>query len=200
MLTRILFISWNRVLYDVNRPSLAEICHDFSFGFKSGHIRLHFVLVTIIASILGLILQAMPAGAPSPLYAQFMTPLTPALRGFPPSSMFSNEGVIPMCSDISISYIPVSSIGMVNCPPSTIPVVMITSPLTFSSTSSNLISLCTYRINSEFDFFGLGLTPTVTLTDCIFLSSQLPPLAADTIVSPARANFPSVVIPSALFP
>lgn len=202
-LTRIssLFISWNWVLYDMSSLRLDEICHDLSLGLTRSHSRLRFLSIAIITGILGLlILHTIPASTPSPLYAQFISPLAPALRGFPSSSMFSSEGVIPMCSDISISYIPVSSIGMANCPPSTVPVVMITSPFTFSSSSSNLISLCTYTINSEFDFFGFGFTPTVTLTGCVSFSSPLPPLAADTIVSPARVNFPSFVTPTTLIP
>ena len=198
-LTRIssLFISWDRVLYDMNRLIPAESCHDFNFGFNRTRIRLHFISIAIIAGIIGL---AITTSTASPLYAQFTTPVSPALRGFPPSSLFSDEGVIPMCSDISITYIPISSIGMMNCPPSTVPVVMITSPLTFSGTSSNLISLCTYTVNSEFGFFEFGLTPTITLNNCVFVSSQFPPLAADTIVSPAMTNFPSFGFPTTLFP
>jgi hypothetical protein len=198
-LTRIssLFISWDRVLYDMKRLIPAESCHDCNFGFSRSRISLHFSSIAIIAGIFGL---AITTSVTSPLYGQFTTPVSPALRGFPPSSMFSDEGVIPMCSDISITYIPISSIGMMNCPPSTVPVVMITSPPTFSGTSSNSISLCTYTVNSEFGSFEFGLTPTITLTNCVFVSPHFPPLAADTIVSPAMTNFPSFGFPTTLFP
>ena len=57
-----------------------------------------------------------------------------------------------------------------------------------------------YTVNSEFGSFEFGITPTITLTNCVFVSSQFPPQAADTIVSPAMTNFPSFGFPTTLFP
>lgn len=175
------------------------------FRPSRGLYRLRVALSVSIAGILGLLIsEVIPGNTPSPLYAQFMqlpSSPAPALPGFPPSSsIFSDNTLVPMCLQTSLSYIPISSIGMINCPLSTIPVVVVTNPLTFSGTSSNLISVCTYTINSEFDFFGFDLTPTITLTNCVSFSSQLPPVATDTTISTATTTFPSMFIPTTTFP
>lgn len=175
------------------------------FGPNRGHYRLRVALSVSIASILGLLIsEVIPGNTPSPLYAQFMQlPSSPALAlpGFPPSSStFFDNTVVPMCLETSLSYIPISSIGMINCPLSTIPIVVVTNPLTFSGTSSNLISVCTYTINSEFGLFGFDLTRNITLTNCVSFSSQLPPVATDTTISTATTTFPSVIIPTNTFP
>ena len=165
-----------------------EICRYLGLGGMRNHYRLRFVSM---AAILGLsIFLAIFSSVLSPLYAQFVPPLSPAFRGFLPSTVLSNQGVIPMCADLSMSSIPVSSIGMVNCPPSTVPVVMVTNPFSFSSSSSSLTSLCTYTFNPEVGLFGFGFTPTITLTDCVFFTSPVIPLIDNSIVTTAGMNFP----------
>ena len=175
----------------MDRLLLAEICRYFGLGSKCSHSRLYFVLLTSVTGILGLLIfQVIFSSVPSPLYAQFVQPFAPGFRGFLPSTVLSNQGVIPMCADPSMSSIPVTSIGMVNCPPSTVPVVMVTNPFSFSSSSSSLTSLCTYTFNSDVGLFGFDFTPTITLTNCVFFTSPLTPLIDNTIVSPTGINFP----------
>jgi hypothetical protein len=186
-----IIISRNWIIYSMNRLLRAEFCRYLGLGSMRSHYRLHIVSMTAITGVLGLLIfQAIFSSAPSPLYAQFVPPLSPAFRGFLPSTVLSNQGVIPMCADPSMSSIPVSSIGMVNCPFSTVPVVMVTNPSSFSSSSSSLTSLCTYTFNSEVGLFGFGFTPTITLTDCVFFSSPVIPLIDNTIVTTAGMNFP----------
>jgi hypothetical protein len=175
----------------MNRLLQAESCRYLGLGSKRSYSRMHFLSVTAITGILGLLIfQVIFSSLPSPLYAQLVQPFAPGFRGFLPSNVLSNQGVIPMCADPSMSSIPVTSIGMVSCPTSTIPVVMVTNPSSFSSTSSSLTSLCTYTFNSEVGLFGFGFTPTITLTDCVSFTSPLIPLIDNSIVSPTGMNFP----------
>lgn len=139
-------------------PSLNLEENWISFRSKST-----LALTTVILTLM--IPQIIDSGSITPLQAQ-----TP--------SVFSDDNVIPMCLGSSLSFIPVSTIGMVNCPVGTFPIVMITSPLSVSSTSSNFIWVCTYTISSEFGFLGFSLAPRITPTDCIPFSSQLSPLLA----------------------
>lgn len=169
----------------------AKICRYFGLGGKRSHSRLYFVSMTAIAGILGLLVfQAIFSSVPSPLYAQLLRPFVPGFGGFLPSTALSNQGVIPMCADPSISSIPVSTIGMINCPASTVPVVMLTNPNSFSISSSSLTSLCTYTFNSEVGLFGFGFTPTITLTNCVFFTSPNIPLIDNTIASATGMIFP----------
>lgn len=175
----------------MDRVLRAEISRHFGLGSKCSNSRLYFVSLTSVTAILGLLIfQVMFSSVPSPLYAQFVQPFTPGFRGFIPSTVLSNQGVIPMCADPSMSSIPVTSIGMVSCPPSTVPVVMVTNPSSFSSSSSSVTSLCTYTFNSDVGLFGFDFTPTITLTNCVFFSSPITPLIDNTIVSPIGISFP----------
>jgi hypothetical protein len=92
-----------------------------------------------------------------------------------PSIVSDENGIIPMCLGSTFSFIPVSTIGMVNCPVGTFPIVII-SPLSVGGTSSGFIWMCSYAIGSELGFLGLDLAPGITLTNCIPISSQLSPL------------------------
>ena len=122
----------------------------------------------LLAAAAIIVLLLTPVAIDSPpigtLYAQII-----------PSIVSNENGIIPMCLGSTFSFIPVSTIGMVNCPVGTLPIVII-SPLSVGGTSSGFIWMCSYTIGSELGFLGLDLAPGITLTNCIPISSQLSPL------------------------